>query len=78
MRYGVHTGKPRLLGGDYFGVDVNVAARVMAAADPDQVLVSEPACRDLPSDRFTTGSARRLKAPGTPAGLRVVEVDAPG
>jgi adenylate cyclase len=78
MRYGVHTGKPRLLGGDYFGVDVNVAARVMAAADPDQVLVSEPACRELPSGRFTTGSARRLKAPGTPAGLRVVEVDAPG
>ena len=47
MRFGVHAGQPRRLGGDYFGVDVNVAARVMAAARPDQVLVSEPACADL-------------------------------
>src|SRR3954462_8559121 len=26
LRAGVHTGRPRRLGGDYFGVDVNVAA----------------------------------------------------
>jgi adenylate cyclase len=76
MRYGVHTGRPRRLGGDYFGVDVNVAARVMAAAGPDQVLVSEPACRDLAPDRYSTSGGKRLKAPGAPADLRVVMVDA--
>ena len=30
LRAGVHIGRPRKLGGDYFGVDVNVAARVAA------------------------------------------------
>src|SRR3954452_23847503 len=28
MRAGVHTGRPRRLGGDYLGVDVNIAARI--------------------------------------------------
>jgi adenylate cyclase len=78
MRFGVHSGKPRRLGGDYLGVDVNVAARVMAAAKPDQVLVSESACRDLPLDRFTLSRAKRLKAPGAPHDLHVVSVDRAG
>jgi adenylate cyclase len=75
MRFGIHTGRPRPLGGDYFGVDVNVAARVMEAADPNQVLVSEPACANLPRERFQLSRAKRLKAPGAPAGLHVVTVD---
>ena len=41
MRAGVHWGRPRKLGGDYLGVDVNVAARVAAAARADQVLISD-------------------------------------
>src|SRR4051812_42431240 len=28
LRAGVHAGRPRRLGGDYFGIDVNIAARV--------------------------------------------------
>jgi len=40
LRVGAHVGRPRRLGGDYFGVDVNVAARLVAAADGGQVLVS--------------------------------------
>jgi adenylate cyclase len=75
MRFGVHAGRPRLLGGDYFGVDVNVAARVMEAARPGQVLASEPACRDLPLERFRLSRAKRLKAAGAPADLHVVAVD---
>src|SRR4051794_2127082 len=39
LRAGVHLGTPRRLGGDYFGVDVNVAARVADAAGPGEVLV---------------------------------------
>jgi adenylate cyclase len=75
MRFGVHSGNPRRLGGDYFGVDVNVAARVMEAAGPGQVLVSESACRDLPLDRFKLSRAKRLKAAGAPADLHVVSVE---
>jgi adenylate cyclase len=78
MRFGVHSGKPRRLGGDYFGVDVNVAARVMEAAGPGQVLVSEPACRDLPLDRFKLSRAKRLKAAGAPPDLHVVSVERSG
>lgn len=42
LRAGVHLGTPRRLGSDWFGVDVNVAARVGAAAGPGEVLVSTP------------------------------------
>jgi adenylate cyclase len=75
MRFGVHSGKPRRLGGDYFGVDVNVAARVMEAAGPNQVLISESTCQDLSLDRFALSRAKRLKAPGAPTDLHVVTVD---
>jgi adenylate cyclase len=75
MRFGVHAGKPRLLGGDYYGVDVNTAARVMAAAGPGQVLVSESACRDLPLDRYALSRAKRLRAPGAPRDVHVVSVE---
>src|SRR5256714_3034615 len=42
LRAGVHVGKPRKLGGDYYGVDVNVAARLARAARADEALVSGP------------------------------------
>ena len=42
MRAGVHHGCPRKVGGDYLGVDVNVAARVADQAKGGEVLVSEP------------------------------------
>jgi adenylate cyclase len=71
----VHVGRPRRLGGDYLGVDVNIAARVMDAAKGGEVLVSEEACRDLPAEE--RGRSRRLRADGIPKGLRVVRVKPP-
>lgn len=71
MRAGVHAGRPRRIGGDYLGVDVNVAARVGEAAGPDEVLVSETACEQLPDAGFTLGRTKRLKADGVPKGLQV-------
>jgi len=41
VRMGLHTGEPRSVDGDYVGLDVHHAARVMAAAHGGQVLVSE-------------------------------------
>jgi len=74
MRFGIHCGRPRRLGGDYFGVDVNTAARIMAAAGPGELLLSQSACGRLDGERFSVGKPRRLKAPGAPADLRVVTV----
>src|SRR5947208_8589697 len=47
LRGGVHPGRPRKIGGDYLGVDVNVAARVAGEAKPGEILVSSAACEAL-------------------------------
>ncbi len=41
IRAGVHAGEVESSGGDLRGIAVHEAARVMAAADPDEILVSE-------------------------------------
>jgi adenylate cyclase len=74
MRAGVHWGRPRKLGGDYLGVDVNVAARVADAAKADQVLVSEAALERIDVDGLSTGRPKRLKADGAPRDLHVIDV----
>jgi adenylate cyclase len=74
MRAGIHWGRPRKIGGDYLGVDVNIAARVAAAAKAEQVLVSETVCMQLQQDGFSFGRAKRLKADGAPRRLEVVPV----
>jgi adenylate cyclase len=77
LRAGVHWGSPRRLGGDYLGVDVNVAARVADAAKADQVLVSDVLLDQLaPGEvaELRTGRAKRLKADGAPRDLRVVSI----
>lgn len=77
LRSGVHAGKPRKLGGDYLGVDVNIAARVVDAAKPQQVLVSEVTCAALDQGLFDVGKAKKLKAPGAPKEFRVAQVERP-
>lgn len=74
MRAGVHWGRPRKLGGDYLGVDVNVAARVADAAKPNQVLVSSAVLERIDRDSVSTGRVRRLKAHGAPRDLQVAQV----
>ena len=74
MRAGVHYGRPRRLGGDYLGVDANVAARVGEAAKAGEVLVSDTAVALLELDGLQLGRAKRLKAAGTPRDLRVQSV----
>jgi predicted ATPase/class 3 adenylate cyclase len=41
VRIGLHTGEPRTVDGNYVGLDVHQAARVMAAAHGGQVLLTE-------------------------------------
>jgi adenylate cyclase len=70
MRAGIHVGRPRKLGGDYFGVDVNIAARVAAAAGPDELLVSE-AARERLDAGVPLRRRWRFSAKGAPKDLRV-------
>jgi adenylate cyclase len=74
MRAGVHWGRPRRLGGDYLGVDVNIAARVGDAAKAGEVLVSDAAAARLDLSGLKTGRAKRLKAEGAPRETQVIRV----
>ena len=75
MRAGVHLGRPRKIGGDYLGVDVNIAARVADAAGGEQVLISGAACDRLEDGAFECKRQRRFKAKGAPKGLEVFAVE---
>lgn len=74
MRAGVHFGRPRTLGGDYLGVDVNIAARVAGAASGGEVLISEAARERLPGDSLRVRRRRFFRAKGAPRDLRVYAV----
>jgi adenylate cyclase len=76
LRTGIHLGRPRKLGGDYFGVDVNIAARLAEAAKPGEILVSDPALATLDPGAFTAKS-RRFRAKGAPANLRAHAIQRP-
>jgi predicted ATPase/class 3 adenylate cyclase len=62
VRMGLDTGEPRLVDGDYVGLDVHRAARIAAAAHGGQVVVGE--------------TARRLLGDGLPAGLGLRDLGA--
>ena len=74
LRAGVHVGRPRKLGGDYLGVDVNVAARVAAAASGDEVLISGQGRQQLDPEAFQF-RRRRFRAKGAPKELEVYAVE---
>jgi class 3 adenylate cyclase len=74
FRAGIHVGKPRKLGGDYFGVDVNIAARLAEQASPDEVLVSDAALGDLETDDLKVKKKRRFKVKGVPDDLQAYSI----
>ena len=51
LRAGLHTGRPRAIGGDYLGVDVTVAARLVDLAGTDEVLVSSTTLAGLDAEK---------------------------
>ena len=68
LRTGIHLGRPRKIGGDYRGVNVNIAARLCQAAKPGETLVSDRVLDAL--DRgIVTAKKRRFSAKGAPADL---------
>jgi adenylate cyclase len=67
LRAGLHVGKPRKIGGDYLGVDVNIAARLAENAGADEILVSEKVLEKLDSgDDLDTKKKRKFKVKGVP------------
>lgn len=72
LRAGVHWGRPRRIGGDYLGVDVNVAARLAQEADGGETLISEPV-RERLGD-VTAKRKRRFAVKGVPKDLTAYSV----
>src|SRR4051794_302672 len=41
LRAGLHFGSPQPIGGDFIGIDVNIAARLCEAAEPNEILMTD-------------------------------------
>jgi adenylate cyclase len=79
IRAGIHVGRPRKVRGDYFGVDVNIAARVADAAKGSELLLSDQALDAIGEDSVEVRPRERLTAKGVPEDFRVYAVtSAPG
>ena len=70
LRTGIHLGRPRKVGGDYFGIDVNIAARLCDAARPGEILISDQALLKL-DPTTVKAKNRRFRAKGAPKELAV-------
>lgn len=70
VRVGIHAGEAVAVKGDVLGQMVNVAARIAAAAGPDEVLVSEPVADHAPpGTQFDDRGLHRLKGSDKPRHL---------
>ena len=74
VRMGVHTGEPLAVPPRYVGMDVNRAARMMAAAHGGQVLISESSAALLDGVSMRDLGAHRLKDLLAPIRLYELEV----
>jgi adenylate cyclase len=77
IRAGMHTGNPRKLGGDYLGIDVNIAARVAQKASAGEILASQSTVALLDPDTVTARRKRTfalMRVKGVPDELEVYAV----
>ncbi|OMC29470.1 guanylate cyclase [Mycobacterium sp. GA-1841] len=86
VRIGIHTGRPQRIGSDWLGVDVNIAARVMARAATGGLMVSHTtldaiAAEDLARLGVSVKRQRRqmfsAKPEGVPEDLVMYRVKTP-
>jgi adenylate cyclase len=75
LRAGVHVGAPQQLGGDYYGRDVNIAARITDAAGPGEVCVSSSVRDHLAGERFAVAPLRGRRTKGVPPDITPWRVD---
>ena len=76
LRTGIHLGRPRRIGGDYFGVDVNIAARLAEAAEPGEILISDRTLESLDGAALLS-TKRSFAAEGAPPDLTAHAVRRP-
>jgi adenylate cyclase len=74
IRAGVHVGKPRKVRKDYFGIDVNIAARVADGAGPGELLLSDAALQAIGHDGLKVKERPLRNAKGVPEDFRVYAV----
>jgi len=63
LRFGLHTGTAIERGGDFFGQNVALAARIAAQAEGGEILVSEEVAKALDED-FIVGVAKTVELKG--------------
>jgi adenylate cyclase len=71
IRAGLHVGYPQRIGGDYLGIDVNVAARIAESAKGGEVLISEEGVSLLGDEDLSARKKRFFKAKGVPSEVTV-------
>jgi adenylate cyclase len=81
LRAGLHSGEPRAIGGDYVGVDVNVAARLAENAGAGETLASDAALAELDPNRVAARrklSLRLNRPKGVPSDVSIYAVSLRG
>jgi adenylate cyclase len=71
IRAGIHVGYPQRIGGDYLGVDVNIAARIAEGAKGDQVLVSADILSRIDTQGFRVRRKRFFRGKGVPPDVAI-------
>jgi adenylate cyclase len=74
IRAGMHVGRPRKIGGDYLGVDVNIAARIADSAGAGEIVLSDRALACLDGQTLDSKRKRRFKVKGVPKDLEAYVV----
>jgi adenylate cyclase len=74
IRAGIHVGRPRKMGSDYLGVDVNIAARVAEEAGSDELLVSDRALAHLDTGNLKVRKKRLFRMKGVPSDVTTYAV----
>jgi DNA-binding NarL/FixJ family response regulator/class 3 adenylate cyclase len=78
VRIGLHTGRPALRDGAYFGMDVHRAARICQAGHGGQVLLSAATLEELDEAAFPIEDLGEHELPGLPEPERIFQLDVPG
>ena len=71
------SGAPRQIGGDYLGVDVNIAARLVEGASAGEILASDRVVAEL-GDAAVEAKRRRWRAKGAPKDLEAYSLNSAG
>jgi DNA-binding NarL/FixJ family response regulator/class 3 adenylate cyclase len=78
VRIGLHTGRPTLRDGAYFGMDVHRAARICQAGHGGQILISGATRDELDGSAFQIEDLGEHELPGLPDPERIFQLDVPG